>query len=345
MKTRTLALVVLTSLLVRTAPAAESIRSLETPYPTMGSIERLDPALDQLLAADAQIEKLAEGFNWSEGPVWVPAAGHLLFSDVPENVVYRWREGEGVSVFLTPSGFTGDHYDGRERGANGLALDAGGRLVLAQHGDRRVAQLGPDGKTFTTIADRYDGRRFNSPNDLCFDGEGRIYFTDPPYGLAPSSKRELEFQGVYRVNRDGVVELLVREQERPNGIALSLDERTLYVANSDGKRPVIMAYSLDGDGAVSTRRVFFDAAPLARSGRKGLPDGMKIDQHGNLWATGPGGVLILSPAGHHLGTILTGEATANCAFGGDGSVLYITADAFLCRVQTRVKGANFAAAR
>src|SRR5690606_9326450 len=226
---------------------------------------------------------------------WVPAGGYLLFSDVPENIVYRWKDGEGVSVFLTPSGFTGDFYDGRERGSNGLTLDADGRLVLAQHGDRRIARLNPDNHTFTTVADRHEGRRFNSPNDLVYDRAGNLYFTDPPYGLARSAVREIDIQGVYRVTPDGTVTLLIDELERPNGVALSPDNRTLYVANSHPPRQIIMAYSLSGDGRISDGRVFFDATPLAGEGRSGLPDGLKVDQQGNLWATGPGGVLILSP--------------------------------------------------
>lgn len=321
--------------------AVEPIVSHPSPYPSAGTIERLDPAIDQLLAPDVTIETLAEGFNWSEGPVWVPAGGYLLFSDVPENIVYRWKDGEGVSVFLTPSGFTGDFYDGRERGSNGLTLDADGRLVLAQHGDRRIARLNPDNHTFTTVADRHEGRRFNSPNDLVYDRAGNLYFTDPPYGLARSAVREIDIQGVYRVTPDGTVTLLTDELERPNGVALSPDNRTLYVANSHPPRQIIMAYSLSGDGRISDGRVFFDATPLAGEGRSGLPDGLKVDQQGNLWATGPGGVLILSPEGRHLGTIRTGQATANCAFGDDGSVLYMTADGLLMRIQTRVKGTGF----
>ncbi|MBI2496652.1 MAG: SMP-30/gluconolactonase/LRE family protein, partial [Opitutae bacterium] len=260
------------------------------------------------------MEKLAEGFNWSEGPVWVPAASHLLFSDVPENRVYRWKEGEGISVFLDPSGFTGTVYHGRERGANGLALDRQGRLVLCQHGDRRVARLAADGKGFETIADRFAGRRFSSPNDLCFDRAGNLFFTDPPYGLPDDMKQETEFNGVYRLGRDGTLAVIARDLDRPNGLALSPDERTLYVGNSHGPKPVIMAYALGADGAVTAARVFFDATDLtARSRRRGVPDGLRVDAQGNVWSTGPGGVLILRPAGRHLGSLLTGRATANCA--------------------------------
>ena len=321
---------------------AASITSVPPPYPTFGNIERLGPALNDLLAADATMEKLAEGFNWSEGPIWVQKSGHLLFSDVSENVVYRWHARDGVSVFLRPSGFTGDAYDGREPGSNGLTLDREGRLVLCQHGDRRVARLNPDGKTFTTVAGRYQGGRFNSPNDLCYDRSGNLYFTDPPYGMGPGTVREIEFQGVYRMTPDGTVTLVSSELERPNGLALSPDERTLYVANSHGPRPIIMSFELRGDGKPSPPGVvFFDSTRLVEQGRRGAMDGMKVDQKGNVWATGPGGVLVINAAGKHLGTLLTDRATANCAFAEDGSTLYITADDVLCRIKTRVKGCGF----
>lgn len=335
------------ALLMLTAPAMESasepIKSFPAPYPATGSIERLDPALDSLLAADATIEKLAEGFNWSEGPVWRSRTGDVLFSDVPENVVYQWKEGGAVSVFLQPSGYTGDPaaYDGREPGSNGLILDHDGNLLLCQHGDRRVARLNADGTTFTTLADRVDGKRFSSPNDLCLTAAGVIYFTDPPYGAAKSAVQETEFHGVYRRAVDGTVTLISGELERPNGIALSVDEKTLYVANSHGPRPIILAIALKADGTAASSRVFWDSTELiARTQRRGGMDGLKVDVHGNLWATGPGGVLILSPAGKHLGSILTGRATANCGFGGaDGRTLYMTADEALLRVATKVKGA------
>jgi gluconolactonase len=322
--------------------AAAPITSTKAPYPNHGTIERLDAALDALLAADARIEKLAEGFNWSEGPVWRAREGDLLFSDVPENIVYRWKDGAGVAVFLEPSGFTGENYDGRERGSNGLTLDGDGRLLLCQHGDRRVARRNDDGKSFTTLADRFEGKRFNSPNDLCLDRAGNIYFTDPPYGMGPGTSKELDYHGVYRRAVDGTVTLLSKELERPNGIALSVDERTLYVANSHGPRPIIMAFALKADGTAGPGRVFWDSTELiARTKRRGGMDGLKVDEKGNLWATGPGGVLILSPAGKHLGSLLTDRATANCGFGeSDGTTLYITADDLLLRVKTKVKGAT-----
>lgn len=311
-------------------------------YPTIGSVERLDPALDKLLAPEARMEKLAFGFDWSEGPVWVKKGEYLLFSDVPRNVVFRWKEGEGTKDFLIPSGYTGSVPRGGEPGSNGLTLDAKGRLVLCQHGDRQVARLEKDG-SFHPLARYHKLRKFNSPNDLVYKSNGDLYFTDPPYGLLKNNDdpaKELAYNGVYRLDTKGEVTLLTQDLSFPNGIAFSPDEKRLYVAISDPKRAVIMAYEVGKDGLIRNGRVFFDATAMVGT-KKGLPDGLKVDKLGNLWATGPGGVLILSPEGKHLGTLNTGEATANCGWGGDGSTLYITADAYLCRIQTKVKGLGF----
>ncbi len=328
------------------AARAESapIVSTAAPYPTVGSIERLDPALDALLAPEVKIEKLAEGFRWSEGPVWRTREGDLVFSDVPANTAYRWREGKGVEVFLSPSGNTGVEANPSGEGSNGLMLDAEGRLVLCQHSDRRISRLAAADHGFDTIVDRFEGKRFNSPNDLCFDRAGNLFFTDPPYGLGREATAELGFHGVFRRATDGTVTVLARDLDRPNGIALSPDEKTLYVANSGdrpGMRTYLMAYPLHAAGTVGAGRVLFDAEPLRAQRGGGLMDGLKVDARGNIWATGPGGVLILSPEGKHLGTILTGTSTANCCFGGaDGSTLYITANNMLLRVATRTKGAK-----
>ncbi len=317
-------------------------------YPTIGSIERLDPALDALVPPDATLEVLAEGFDWSEGPVWVPAGGYVLFSDIPPNAIYRWKEGEGKSLYLQPSGYTADVARSGEVGSNGLVLDAEGRLVLAQHGDRRIARLDAPldapTPTYTSLADRYGGNRFNSPNDLVYHSNGALYFTDPPYGLEQQTDdpaKEIDYQGVYRLATDGAVILLTDELSRPNGIAFSPDEQTLYVANSDPDRALWMAYDVQPDGSIANGRVFFDATALVQQGKKGLPDGLKIDQNGNLFATGPGGVLVFAPDGTHLGTLNTTEATANCAFGDDGSTLYITADMYLLRIVLSTKGDGF----
>ena len=313
-------------------------------YPAHGAIERLDPALDALLAPGVHMERLADGFNWSEGPVWLRNEKAVVFSDVPENRVYRWSERDGLSVYLEPSGYTGSLIRFREQGSNGLATDHKGRLVLCQHGDRQVATLvkkeGVIG-TFEPLADRFGPRRFNSPNDLVFNRSGALYFTDPPYGLEglnASPLKELAFNGVYLRRPSGEIVLITRDLTFPNGIALSPDEKTLYVNVSDPARPVVMAYEVQDDGTVTDGRVFFDTAPLAAAGGKGLPDGLKVDVRGNLWATGPGGVLILSPEGRHLGTLQTGEATGNCAWGDDGGTLYITADMYLLRVRTLTQG-------
>jgi gluconolactonase len=312
-------------------------------YPSIGSIERLDPALDRLIAPRTRIEKLAEGYEWAEGPVWVGRnGGHLLFSDVIKNTVHRFDPKTGrAEPFLSPSGYTGTTPRGGEPGSNGLTLDPQGRLVLCQHGDRRIARLNDDGKTFATVVDRYEGKRFNSPNDLCYDRNGNLYFTDPPYGLEGKNedpKKELDFNGVYLLRKNGELVLLTKEFTFPNGVALSPDEKTLYVAQSDPNAPVVKALDIKPDGTVSSGRVLFDASHL-REGRKGLPDGLKVDRQGNIWTTGPGGVLIVTPEGKHLGTINTGEATANCGWGGkDGSDLYVTADMYLCRVKTKTRG-------
>jgi gluconolactonase len=313
-------------------------------FPTMGAVERKDPRLDKLISPGARLEKLAEGFDWAEGPVWVPAGRYLLFSDIPKNTVFKWKDGDGISVYLKPSGYSGTApFTGRESGSNGLTLDKEGRLLLCQHGDRRVVRQEKDGK-LTALADRYQGKRFNSPNDLCVKSNGDLYFTDPPYGLpkqADDPAKELDFQGVYRLSTRGELTLLTKELSRPNGIALAPDEKTLYVNNSDPARPVVMAYEVKPDGTLGAGRALFDAAALARAGKRGLPDGLKVDRQGNLFTTGPGGVLVLAPDGTHLGTVETGEPTANCGWGDDGSTLYITANKYLCRIKTATKGNGF----
>ena len=311
---------------------------------SVGTIERLNPALDSIIASDAVIEKLAGGFEWSEGPVWRKSGGYVLFSDVPRNTIYKWLPGTGLTVFLRPAGFTTPNPPGRELGSNGLTFDANDSLVMADHGNRQVARLNEAKFTKTTLADRYEGKRFNSPNDLVYASNGDLFFTDPPYGLKglnADSTKELRQNGVYRLTRSGEITLLTDELTFPNGIALSPDDRTLYVANSDAAKPVVMAYDLQSGTSGLHGRVLFDAAALIAAGKKGVPDGMKVDARGNIFATGPGGVLILSPAGKHLGTIATGQPTANCAFGDDGSTLYITANDQLQRVKTRTKGLGF----
>lgn len=315
--------------------------------PIEPDIERLDPTLDLLIAPDAKVEILAQGFDWSEGPVWVKEAGFLLFSDVPQNIIVRWKEGEGAQVWLKLSGYTGREPRGAELGSNGLVIDREGRLVICQHGDRRIARMeaplaAPVAK-FSTLADRYEGARFNSPNDAVFHSNGDLYFTDPPYGMVEQfddPAREIPYQGVFRRHCNGDVSLLTREMTRPNGLAFSPDEKTLYVSQSDPAAPVWRIFDVRPDGSLGSSRILFDAGALLKT-RRGLPDGLKVDTEGNLFATGPGGVLILSPDGRHLGTILTGVATGNCAFGDDVQTLYITADMYLMRVRMKSMGLGF----
>ncbi len=310
-------------------------------YPQIGVVERLDERINALIAPDAGIEKLAEGFEWAEGPIWNRGGQFVLFSDIPRNSVFKWSEAGGLELFLNPSGYTGKSRRGGELGSNGLTYGPTGRLVLCMHGDRRVAELMPDG-SFRSLAEFYRYRRFNSPNDLAFKSNGDLYFTDPPYGLegnVSDPTKELLYQGVYLRRRSGEIVLLTDQMTRPNGIGFSPDEKTLYVANSDPQLAHWMAYDVQSDGTLANGRVLFDATRFVPS-RKGLPDGLKVDRSGNIWATGPGGVLVFTPSGEHLGTINPGEATANCGFGGDGSVLYLTSDMYLCRIQTLVQSAR-----
>lgn len=293
--------------------------------PDPPSIERLDPALEALVAPGTAVRDLGGTFRWAEGPVWDKAHDQLLFSDVPGNVVHAWNPDKGYRVFLKPSGCTSPNPAAREPGSNGLAFDAKGNLLLCEHGDRRVSRY-VAGQGKTTLADRHQGKRLNSPNDLTVHSSGAIYFTDPVYGLPQGENdpaRELDFCGVFRIAPDGKLDLLTKELERPNGIALAPDEKTLYVANSHGPRPVVMAYPVAPDGLIGPGRVFFHVGGLKG---KGAPDGLKVDAKGNLWATGPGGLLILSPEGKLLGRVLAGRAVANVAFGGaDGKDVFLTA--------------------
>jgi gluconolactonase len=309
--------------------------------PTIGRIERLDPSFDQLVPSDAKLEVICEGFEWCEGPLWVGDGEFLLFSDIPRNAIMRWDEKSGCSQYLEPAGYTGQAPRGGESGSNGLALDRQGRLILCQHGDRRIARLDADWNNpqpkYVTVADRYDGKRFNSPNDAVVHSSGAIYFTDPPYGLEKNMEdpaKELAFQGVYRIDPDEKVTLLTKDIERPNGIGLSPDERTLYVANSHGPRPVVMAYAIKNDGSLGEGREFFDARELA-SKYEGACDGLEVDKQGNLFATVPGGVAVISPDGKQLGMLLTGKRTSNCTFGEDGGALFVTAHDVVLRVRLR----------
>jgi gluconolactonase len=319
-----------------------------------GTIERLDAALDAIVPANATLEKLADGFKWTEGPVWTHA-GYLLFAEIPSNRIMKWIPGaKSATTFLHPSGYQGSAaYGGPESGSNGMTLDKSGRLTVAGHARRmvyRLESLAPGAK-LTVLAERYEGKRLSSPNDLVYRADGSLYFTDPPYGLPTQGDKdplkELPFNGVYRIPGaashpagappdDSKLQLIIKDLTRPNGIAFSPDQKYLYVAVSDPNHKVWMRYDVKADGTVSNGRVFFDATS---DKEPGLPDGMKVDEKGNIYSAGPGGVWIISPAGRHLGTIKMPEVTANCNWGdADGKTLYITASSSLYRIRLKVPG-------
>ena len=317
--------------------------SSSSTHRTVGKIYRHDERFDELVAEGAVIEQLADGFQWSEGPVWLPEQDCLLFSDIPNNRVLKWTEEKGIELYLRPAGYTSGPQRGGEMGSNGLLLDADGNLVLCQHGDRRIARLSK-GFGFETLADRFEGKRFNSPNDAVYHENGDLYFTDPPYGLVDNVSdplKELDFQGVYRLSKSGELTLLTKDMTRPNGIAFSPDYSKLYVANSDPNEAIWMVYDVAADGTLENGKVFADGTQRFAHGLEGLPDGLKVDIHGNLFATGPGGVLVFSPGGKVIGTIETGQKTANVGFGDDGSTLYMTADDYLLRLRTTTRGLGF----
>lgn len=309
-------------------------------YQTTGMIERLDPALDAILSADAKVEVIAEGFDWSEGPLWIESEKMLLFSDVPQNVIYKWTEKKGKEVYLTPSGYTDTLKRGGEMGSNGLLLDPSGNLVLCQHGNRQMARMDTSIKdpkaSFVPIANLYKGKRLNSPNDATYNNNGELFFTDPPYGLEKQTddpKKELPFQGVYKVKKSGEVILLTDSLTRPNGIAFLPGEKILIVANSDPQKPYWYAFDVVNDSLTNAR--IFHSARVEDSKAKGLPDGFKVDKEGNIFATGPGGIWIFNKDAKLLGKIRVTEATSNCALSPDQKTLYVTNDMYLLRIKMR----------
>jgi len=332
------ALVTLAGIAACGSKDANTDRAASSQHRTIGHVERLAPGLDAIVPTDAVFEILSDGHAWTEGPVWVPALHAILYSDIPNNAIYRWSEGES-SIWLTPSGYTSDVERGGETGSNGLALDAEGRLVMTQHGDRRIARLDAPltapKPVFTTLTDRFEGKRYSSPNDLAIRSTGDIYFTDPPYGLehgADDPAKEMTVNGVYRLAPDGSVTRLIDDLSRPNGVIFSPDQKTLYVSNSDPEQGIIRAYDVEEDGSLANGRVFFNS----------WGDGMAVDQSGNVYvAVGRDGVFVISPDGVHLGSLVTGERTSNCAFGDDGSALYVTSNMYLMRIQTKTKGVGF----
>ena len=301
-----------------------------------GTIERVAPEFDLLVPADATIEKLAGGFAFTEGPVWDRRNNELYFSDLSSNAIHTWSDAEGLQTFLQPV-FDGD-VEHAMVGSNGLNIDSEGRLLLMEHGNRVVSRIEANGSR-TILADNFNGSRLNSPNDSVWHTNGWLYFTDPPYGMAGLENdpmRELDFNGIYRLNPGtGEVQLLEQSQSRPNGIALSVDERTLYVANSDENNKVWYSYEVGNDGRLSNQRVFFDVNDQDATG---AADGMKVDIDGNIFATGPGGVWVFGPGGNHLGTIKPDEVPANVGWGDDGSTLYMTARTGLYRIRLSTTG-------
>jgi gluconolactonase len=358
------------ALAIAAAQATAGEKKKEEPIPPR-KIVSMDPRFDKLVAKDAVVETIARGFIWTEGVAWskesshlvyprrvlfprlfpgraelVTEPGFLVFSDIPNNVVHKWQDGR-LSEFVKPSGYTGAEprggKPGDEPGSNGLLFDSRGRLTLCEHGDRRVSRIEKNGAK-TILADNYQGKKLNSPNDLVYHSNGDLYFTDPPYGRPKWEKDEsleLGYFGVFLRRRGGELVLLTKEMTRPNGIALSPDQKTLYVANSDPAAPIWKSFPVKDDGTIGEGKLFVDGMKWVQAKRPGLPDGMKIDVHGNIWATGPGGVWVFAPDGTILGNIDTGTNTANVCFGDDGCTLYIAANHDICRVRTMTKGKGF----
>jgi gluconolactonase len=322
--------------------SSEENKKQEMEYKTIGSVLRFDAALDNILDTNAKAEIIAEGFEWSEGPLWIEAQQALIFSDVPMNTIYKWTEAKGKEVYLKPSGYTGAEPSlSKEPGSNGLTFDQNGSLVLCQHGDRRMARMDapldkPEAK-FVTLADKYNGKRFSSPNDAVFNSAGELFFTDPPYGLGTQNdsdpQKEIPWNGVYKIKTNGELILLVDSITRPNGIAFTPDEKKLIVACSDPAKPNWYIFDVNGD-SLTNGKIFYSAADRDRLW-KGLPDGFKVDKSGNVFATGPGGVYIFNSDGKKLGIIRLENSTSNCALSPDEKTLYITNDMYVLRVKMR----------
>lgn len=330
---------ILASALFLTLSAAAPMNA---PLPN-ATIVRNDPSLDQLIDPKAEMRKLGEGYGWSEGPVWIEDGQYLLFSDVPGNRIHKWSAAEGVTVYLDPSGGNGPAQPGfREPGTNGLKIGFPGEVLAADHGSRAVAAIDLATKTKRLLVTQFNGKKFNSPNDVAVAPDGTIWFTDPPYGLEGINESPLKEQpvnGVYRAASDGAATLVEGGLTFPNGIVFSPDARTLYVAVSDPKRAIIMAYDVTPQQTLARPRIFSDMTALVGKDNPGLPDGMTVDEGGNLYATGPGGVHVFAPTGKRLGVIRTGTGVANVTFGGaDGRTLFLTSHNVLVSLPTKVRG-------
>jgi gluconolactonase len=331
---------------------AASLGGAGKQFETVGSIEKTDPALDAIVPADAKIEKVLTCCKWLEGPVWVHQ-GYLLFADIPGNRILKWLPDGTLSTFKQPSGYLGSQpFTGPESGSNGMTLDKLGRLTVAGHAARNVYRLesySADAKE-TILADRYQGKRLNSPNDLVYKSDGSLYFTDPPYGLPTQldtdPQKELDFNGVFRIRGataqkagsppdPGKLEPIIKDLTRPNGIAFSPDEKYLYIAVSDPQHKVWMQYDVKADGTVTNGKVLLDSTSAPGDGG---PDGIKVDKKGNIYGAGPGGVWVISPQGKHLGTFHIPEKVANCNWGDDGKTLYVTASSSLYRIRLKIPG-------
>ncbi len=334
-----------TAILIATAAMSCNNNSVvkKPVYKTAGNIEKTDALLDAVISSSAKAEIIAEGFEWSEGPIWIEKQKMLLFSDVPTNTIYKWTEEKGKEIYLTPSGYTDPVKRGGEMGSNGLTTDNDGNLVLCQHGNRQMgrmdAPLDKPAAVFTSIAATYNGKKFSSPNDAVYNSNGELFFTDPPYGLETHGdddpKKEISFNGVYKVKKDGKVVLLLDSITRPNGLAFFPGEKKLIIANSDPAKPYWYLYDVGENDSLQNGRIFFDASAAMGKGVHGLPDGLKIDTKGNVFATGPGGVWIFNSEAKLLGKIKLDGPASNCALSPNEKTLYITNDMKLLRVKLR----------
>jgi gluconolactonase len=336
------------ALVLLAAMSTAACAATPSPGPTKieeATIDRWDPAMDTIVPKDWKIEKLAEGFGWAEGPIWVKSGGYLLFTDVPGNKMWKWSEKGGLEKFLDPSGAANpDPNVWREAGANGLAILDRNNILLADTGSRMIQRLDLKTKEKTPFASQFDGKKFSSPNDVVRMKSGVVFLTDPPYGFKKfddAPEKEQPFNGVYRVAKDGAVTVVEKELHRPNGVALSPDERTLYVTQSEPSKAIIMAYSLDAGGNVTGKKLFHDATDLVGQKSPGLPDGLAVASDGTIFTSAPGGILVLSKEGKRLGRINDGKATANCKFGDDGKTLYLTSHTMLARIRLNITGAGF----